>query len=166
MINLNTTMHRIQNRRLELKLSYQDLASKTNMSKSTLQRYETGAIKNIPIDKLIIIAKALDVSPLWLMGFDENNINDKLSNEEKQLISDLRNLNDLGKKKVFTYTKDLIDNPKFNSINNDISNTSETEGLEPYLIACHDDNLTDEEKNHMNKIINDFLKKKNLNKKR
>ncbi len=87
---IKSIMNRIQSRRLELKLSYQDLASKTNMSKSTLQRYETGSIKNMPIDKLGIIATALNVSPLWLLGFDENkNINNKLSNEEQKHIEDL-----------------------------------------------------------------------------
>lgn len=157
---IKNIMNRMQSRRLELKLSYQDLALKTNMSKSTLQRYETGSIKNMPVDKLGIIATALDVSPLWLLGFDENKSNNKLSNEEQQHIEDLRKLNDTGKNKVFTYTKDLIDNPKFSSINNDISATNETEDFEPYLVACHDDNLTDEEKNIMNEKINEFLNKR------
>ena len=35
-------IERVRSRRLELGLSYQDLADKTGMSKSTLQRYETG----------------------------------------------------------------------------------------------------------------------------
>ena len=110
---IKNIMNRIKSRRLELKLSYQDLASKTNMSKSTLQRYETGSIKNMPVDKLGIIATALDVSPLWLLGFDENENNNKLSNEEQQHIEDLRKLNDVGKNKVINYTKDLIEMPKY-----------------------------------------------------
>lgn len=115
---IKNIMNRIQSRRLELKLSYQDLASKTNMSKSTLQRYETGSIKNMPVDKLGIIATALDVNPLWLLGFDENENNNKLSNEEQQHIEDLRKLNDIGKNKVITYTKDLIEMPKYQKENN------------------------------------------------
>lgn len=141
-------MNRMQSRRLELKLSYQDLASKTNMSKSTLQRYETGSIKNMPVDKLGIIANALDVSPLWLLGFDEN-VN-KLSNEEQQHIEDLRKLNDMGKKKVITYTKDLIEMPKY-------IKEAESDYLAP--IAAHDDNLTDEEKAVMDQKINEYLNK-------
>ena len=115
---IKNIMNRIQSRRLELKLSYQDLASKTNMSKSTLQRYETGSIKNMPVDKLGIISNALDVSPLWLLGFDENENNNKLSNEEQQHIENLRKLNDIGKDKVITYTKDLIEMPKYQKDNN------------------------------------------------
>ena len=70
---LKEIMNRIQARRLELELSYQDLANKTNMSKSTLQRYETGSIKNMPVDKLGVIAKALNVNPIWLLGLDSYN---------------------------------------------------------------------------------------------
>ena len=61
-------MKRIKDRRLELDMSFQDLAVKTKLSKSTLQRYETGAIGSIPLDKLEILASALNVSPAYLMG--------------------------------------------------------------------------------------------------
>lgn len=63
-------VERIKSRRLELGYSYQDLADKTGMSKSTLQRYEAGAIRNIPLDKVQDLAKGLNVTPEWLMGWD------------------------------------------------------------------------------------------------
>ncbi|WP_291244798.1 helix-turn-helix transcriptional regulator [Fournierella sp.] len=63
---------RIRSRRLELGLSLQDLAERTGMSKSTLQRYETGSIKNLPLDKLEILAKALETTPKFLMGWKTN----------------------------------------------------------------------------------------------
>ena len=159
---IKNIMNRIQSRRLELKLSYQDLASKTNMSKSTLQRYETGSIKNMPVDKLGVIATALDVSPLWLLGFDENENNNKLSDEEQQHIEDLRKLNDIGKNKVINYTKDLIEMPKYQKDNVTILPKREKEIWEEpgkeYLmpIACHDDNLTDEEKDFMDEAIAEY----------
>ena len=59
---------RIKSRRQELGLSYQQLADLTNMSKSTLQRYETGGIKNIPLDKLEPLASALSVTTEWIIG--------------------------------------------------------------------------------------------------
>lgn len=64
-------IERIKSRRLELGYSFQDLADLTGMSKSTLQRYETGGIKNVPLDKLKDLAYALKVSPEWLLGWDE-----------------------------------------------------------------------------------------------
>lgn len=62
---------RIRERRNELNYSFQDLADLTGMSKSTLQRYETGGIKNIPLDKLKGLAAALRVSPEWIMGWTD-----------------------------------------------------------------------------------------------
>lgn len=64
-------MERLKNRRVELDISYQELADKTGLSKSTLQRYETGSIKNMPLDKLEIVANALKVDPAFLMGWEE-----------------------------------------------------------------------------------------------
>ena len=67
----NNIVKRIKKRRLELGYSFQDLADKTNMSKSTLQRYETGTIKNLPLDKLDVLASALQTTPSYLMGWDK-----------------------------------------------------------------------------------------------
>ena len=61
----------ISERRKALGLSYQKLADLTGLSKSTVQRYETGAIKNLPVEKLPLLAKALNTSPSYLMGWPE-----------------------------------------------------------------------------------------------
>ena len=157
----------IKEKRQELGLTYEQLGNLIGVGKSTVRKWETGIIENMRRDNIIALSKALNISPAILMGWDikESNTQDKsnlnnISKEEHEHLEDLRKLNDLGKKKVFTYTKDLIDNPKFSSINNDISATNETEDFEPYLVACHDDNLTDEEKDIMNKKINEFLNKR------
>ena len=67
-------MQRIHDRRKELGMSYQDLSNKTGISKSSLQRYETGFIKNMPLDKLEIMASALKCSPSYLMGWIDDPI--------------------------------------------------------------------------------------------
>lgn len=64
-------MSRMKKRREELDMSYQTLSDKVGISKSTLQRYETGYIKNMPVDKLEDIADALQVSPAYLMGWND-----------------------------------------------------------------------------------------------
>lgn len=66
-------MSRMKKRREELNMSYQTLSDKVGISKSTLQRYETGYIKNMPVDKLEDIAAALSVSPAYLMGWDDKS---------------------------------------------------------------------------------------------
>ena len=78
---MNDIIARIIKRRTDLDISYQELANKTGLSKSTLQRYETGSIKNMPIDKLEVIASALDISPAYLMGWEEENKETKSSSD-------------------------------------------------------------------------------------
>lgn len=60
---------RIKQRRTELNLSLQDVANITDMSKSTLQRYESGSIRNIPLQKLGRLASALQTSADWILGW-------------------------------------------------------------------------------------------------
>jgi repressor LexA len=69
--SMESIAERIKQRRLALGLSYQDLANASGLSKSTLQRYETGAIGNIPLDRIDCLSKGLRVSPEWLLGWDE-----------------------------------------------------------------------------------------------
>lgn len=70
-------MTRMRKRREELNMSYQTLSEKVGISKSTLQRYETGYIRNMPVDKLEDIAKALCVSPSYLMGWEDESFRDE-----------------------------------------------------------------------------------------
>lgn len=84
----NEITQRIKEKRISLDLSYQQLAEKTGMSKSTLQRYETGFIRNLPVDKLEILAKALQTTPAYLMGWEDEEKNkvektDTINNEFK-----------------------------------------------------------------------------------
>jgi repressor LexA len=73
--NYSQIVEEIKTKRKQLNLSYQDLSNRTGkkISKSTLQRYETGAIKSMPFDKLKIIAKALDIPDYILMGWPGDN---------------------------------------------------------------------------------------------
>jgi len=59
---------RIKDLRESLGYSYQDLATLTGLSKSTLQRYETGSIMSIPLNKIEVLASALHTSPEYILG--------------------------------------------------------------------------------------------------
>ncbi len=78
--SLNDIRNRIFQKKSELNLSYQDMSEKTGLSKSTLQRYITGDIRNLGLDKLEILAKALDVTPSYLMGWEDENKDPILEN--------------------------------------------------------------------------------------
>lgn len=73
--NFDDIAQRIDARRKELGYSYQDLANATGLSKSTLQRYVTGAIKNIPLARLDLLADGLHTTASYLLGWD-NDPND------------------------------------------------------------------------------------------
>lgn len=63
---------RIKSLRDSLNMSQVDLADKINVSKQTLYKYENNIITNIPSDKIEAIAKIANVSPAYLMGWDNN----------------------------------------------------------------------------------------------
>ena len=89
-------IERIKERRLKLEMSYQDLSDATGISKSTLQRYETGYIKKVPINQIEILAKALHTTPSYLMGWD-NTVTEAPSvsltpRDERQIAADLEKM--------------------------------------------------------------------------
>ncbi len=66
----NDILSRMKIRRTELGYSFQDLADKTGLSKSTLQRYETGKTVKLPIEKARLIASALQMPTEKLLGLE------------------------------------------------------------------------------------------------
>lgn len=65
---------RIKQRRIELGLDADELARKIGKSRATVYRYENGDIENMPTPVLEPIAKALETTPAYLMGWEEKEI--------------------------------------------------------------------------------------------
>ncbi len=63
---------RIKNARIRKKLTQRELAIKINKTFSSVQKYELNIIQP-PIDVIFDLATALDVSPAYLMGWEEPN---------------------------------------------------------------------------------------------
>lgn len=93
---LTDLIERIKERRLELEMSYQDLSDATGISKSTLQRYETGYIKKVPINQIEVLAKALHTTPSYLMGWDNSESKAPsitlTPRDERQIAADLEKM--------------------------------------------------------------------------
>lgn len=68
-----TTGQRMKMRRKEIGLSAETVAERLNVSPATIYRYENGDIDKVPGDRLAPIAAALQTTPAYLMGWDENN---------------------------------------------------------------------------------------------
>lgn len=61
---------RLKQRRRELKISAEELAKIIGKNRATIYRYEKGDIESVPIDVVEPLAKALDTTPAWIMGWD------------------------------------------------------------------------------------------------
>ena len=66
-----TKGERIKNARLSAGLSQVELAQKIHTTKQNIYKYETGIITNIPSDKIEAMASVLDVTPEYLMGWED-----------------------------------------------------------------------------------------------
>ena len=85
------TLHgdRIKLKRLENNLTLEELGEKANVSRATIQRYESGVISNIPSDKIELIANALNVSPAYLMGWEQEEPREPKQNLHIKNIEDI-----------------------------------------------------------------------------
>lgn len=64
-----TVGERLKQLREQLGMSQVDFATKINVSKQTLYKYENNIITNIPSDKIESAARICNVSPAYLMGW-------------------------------------------------------------------------------------------------
>lgn len=117
-----TIGERISNVRISKGFSLTELASIVDVSKQTLYKYEKGIVTNIPLNKIECIAKALNITPAYLMGWEDKDDNNKLvksitvehpSADENELITNYRKLNTSGKEKATEYVTDLTTMEKY-----------------------------------------------------
>lgn len=78
-----TTGERIRERRKAIGLSADSLADGIGVSRSTVFRYENGAIEKIPIGNLVPIARVLRTTVGALMGWEEDALTTKDDDECK-----------------------------------------------------------------------------------
>lgn len=67
----------IKKRRKELGLTLKQVAEKLGVSESLISRYESNDVKNMGIDKIIPLAKVLDTTPAFLMGWETKKEKEK-----------------------------------------------------------------------------------------
>lgn len=67
-------------------LTLAQVGDAVGVGKSTVRKWETGAIQNMRRDKIQALAKILGTTPLYLLGIEENNV----ALEEKKETSDLQ----------------------------------------------------------------------------
>lgn len=75
-------------------ITQEELGRLCGTTKQTIFKYESGIITNIPLDRLELIADALDVSPAHIMGWEDITTRERLlraKNEVEHINDQLEN---------------------------------------------------------------------------
>lgn len=81
---------RIKKKRQSLDITLKQVAESIGVQEATVQRYESGTIKNIPYEKIELLSEALKCSPAYLMGWEENANNEETSDIVVEILSNNR----------------------------------------------------------------------------
>ena len=102
-----TIGQRIHQKRKEMRMSADELAKKLGKDRSTIYRYENGEIEKFPLDILEPIAKALNTTPAYLMGWEKEEKNNNTIADivvrlrtDSDFLSVVTKLNELNKEKL------------------------------------------------------------------
>lgn len=110
-------------------MTQSELAKHIKSTKQTIFKYESGIVTNIPMDKLVTIARVLDCSPAYLLGWENNNFgvnNGIIGNQnhnniiyksatgeiESELITLCKKMTIQQKIKLLTFAYSLIEIPE------------------------------------------------------
>ena len=82
---------RIKELRKAKGLTLEEVGDMVGVGKSTVRKWETGIIANMKRDKIAALAKALDTTPAYLMGWkEEEKTPEKIKlNEGEEMLLDL-----------------------------------------------------------------------------
>ena len=115
---------RLKSQRTRQNMTLEEVARMVGVTRATVQKYENGIIANIPSDKIEALAKALDTTPAYLMGWEEENESspgllplpsgEAAPDPKEARLTDLyRQLNTDGQEKLIDYADDLVSSGKY-----------------------------------------------------
>ena len=76
---------RLRELRKAKKMTLEELAVKVGTSRQTIHRYENGTITNVPPERVIALASALDTTPAELMGWSMGTVDNIIPISVKRL---------------------------------------------------------------------------------
>ena len=86
----NELSRKIKELRLKRGMTLEQVGDIVGVGKSTVRKWETGMIANMKRDKIALLAKALDTTPAYLMGWKDEKTTSpdeqKLTEGEKALL--------------------------------------------------------------------------------
>lgn len=100
-------------------MTLQDLANTLKLSKQTVQKYESGIITKIDVERVEEIAAIINCDPAYLMGWQDHPrcVTESLDAGEKTLVDTYRTLNEQGQDKLLDLADDLVSSKKYQKFN-------------------------------------------------
>ena len=96
----------LKTKRLEKRLTLEQVGEAVGVGKSTVRKWENGMIENMGRDKIVALSKALDISPLDILGIEKTQ-----ESTTKQILDNVfSKLNEPRQEKVVNYAKTELDN--------------------------------------------------------
>lgn len=89
---------RIRSLRIAKDITQEELANRLKTTKQTISKYEKGIVTNIPSDRVEEMARILDTTPEYILGWEVEEkekatvTDDGLSKDLKELIEHLKTL--------------------------------------------------------------------------
>ena len=77
----------LRQKRLELGLTYEELGKLVGVGKSTVRKWETGMIDNMRRDNIVALSKALNLSPIVLMGIHDDEEHEQQPSTNATVLS-------------------------------------------------------------------------------
>ena len=124
-----TIGEKIKHLRKQQGITQEELATAASTTKQTIHKYETGIISNIPASKIKAMSDKLHTTPAYLMGWEDTADTEalttlprqtgeqlSLSPTQKKIISNCKQLNETGQKKVLDFSDDLVSTEKYKPI--------------------------------------------------
>lgn len=109
---------RINQKRKELGLTMQELADRLGVQASAVNKWEKGTVENIKRSTIQEMAKMFDCSPVWLMGYDNDDMVEatdyavdyiqQLSEDDFILIETKKKLSDIDVKRFMKMVETMF----------------------------------------------------------
>lgn len=101
---------RIKERRNFMGYTQEELGEKLGLQKSAIAKYENGRVENIKRSVIANMAKVLECSPAYLMGWEDT---EQTNAESPKILQYYEKLNDIGKNVATERVKELTEVPRY-----------------------------------------------------
>ena len=117
-MGVSKIQERLKEQRLKKGYTLAQLAELLNVKEATVQRYESGEIKNIKHETITLLADILNCSPCYLMGWTDNELIE-VKRKESPVIKKFDKLNHIDQLKTEAYIDGLLENPSYTLLKNE-----------------------------------------------